>query len=135
MQSIAQAPRGMFCRSMRITVRRLDPRSLLVTAGRFLVFSSQLSLSLISRIYIPMDSNLTMVCPQCNSRAVCKCGYAYPSKRKAQSGNEMKRRRVHKASVRASETSQKTLCRQEMDRVRRAGKRASETSDQWARDR
>ena len=39
----------------------------------------------------------------------------------------MKRRRVHKASVRASETSQKTLCRQEMDRVRRAGKRATET--------
>ena len=76
--------------------------------------SSQLSLSLISRIYIPMDSNLTKVCPQCNSRAVCKCGYAFPSKRKAQSGNAMKRRRVHKVSVRASETSRKTLCRQEM---------------------
>ena len=89
--------------------------------------SSQLSLSLISRIYIPMDSNLTKVCPQCNSRAVCKCGYAFPSKRKAQSGNAMKHKRVHKASVRASETSQKTLCRQEMGRVRRAGKRASET--------
>ena len=58
---------------------------------------------------------------------MCECGYAYPSKRKAQSGNAMKRRRVHKASVRASETSQKTLCRQEMDRVRRAGKRATET--------
>ena len=83
-----------------------------------------------SRIYIPMDSNLTKVCPQCNLRAVCKCGYAFPSKRKAQSGNAMKRRKVHKASVRASETSQKTLCRQEMDRVRRAGKRASETPDQ-----
>ena len=74
-----------------------------------------------------MDSSLTKVRPQCNSRAVCKCGYAFPSKRKAQSGNAMKRRRVHKASVRASETSQKTLCREEMDRVRRAGKRASET--------
>ena len=74
-----------------------------------------------------MDSNLTKVCPQCNSRAVC---YAFPSKRKAQSGNAMKRRRVHKASVRASETSQKTLCRKEMDRVGRAGKRASETPDQ-----
>ena len=86
--------------------------------------SSQLSLSLISRIYIPMDSNLTKVCPQCNSLAV---GYAFPSKRKAQSGNAMKRRRVHKESVRASETSQKTLCRQEMDRVRRAGKRATDT--------
>ena len=34
-----------------------------------------------------MDSNLTKVCPQCTSRAVCKCGYAFPSKRKAQSGN------------------------------------------------
>ena len=97
-----------------------------------------------------MDSNLTKVarveavalmvrilqlilkvCPQCNSQAVCKCGYAFPSKSKAQSGNAMKRRRVHKASVRASETSQKNLCRQEMDRVRRAGKRASsETPDQ-----
>ena len=82
-----------------------------------------------------MDNNLTKVCPQCNStvhvrRAVCKFGYAFPSKRKAQSGNAMKRRRVHKASVRASETLQKTLCRQEMDRVRRAGKRASETPDQ-----
>ena len=80
---------------------------------------TQLSLSLISRIYIPMDSSRTKVCPQCNSRAVCKCRYAFPSKRKAQSGNAMKRRRVHKASVRASETSQKTLCRQEMDRMRR----------------
>ena len=56
-----------------------------------------------------MDSNLTKVCPQCNSRAVCKCGYAFPSKRKAQSGNAMKCRSVHKASVRASETSPKTL--------------------------
>ena len=45
----------------------------------------------------------------------------------AQSGIAMKRRRVHKASVRASETSQKTLCRQEMDKVRSAGKRATET--------
>ena len=117
----------MFCRSIRITVRRLDRRSLLVTVGRFSVFlSAQFEFESIS----PMDSNLTKVCPQCNSRAVCKCGYAFPSKRKAQSGNAMKRRRVHKASVRASETSQKTLCRQEMDRVRRAGKRASETPDQ-----
>ena len=92
-----------------------------------------------------MDSNLTKVCPQCKSRAVCKCGYAFPSKRKAQSGNAMKRRRVHKASVKASETSQKKLCagkrwiecvelareplrhpinRQETDKMR---KRASET--------
>ena len=51
-------------------------------------------------------------------------------KRKAQSGNAMKRRRVHKASVIASETSQKTLCRQETDRVRRASKRASETPEE-----
>ena len=81
-----------------------------------------------------MDSNLTKVSPQCNSRAVCKCGYAFPSKRKAQSSNAMKHRRVHKANVRASETSQKTLCRQEMDKVRRAGKRASETSDQYRQE-
>ena len=114
-----------------MTVRRLDRRSsLFVTVGRFSVFLSAQFLSLISLIYIPMDSNLTKVCPQCYSRAVCKCGYAFPSKRKAQSGNAMKRRRVHEASVRASETSQKTLCRQEMDRVRRTGKRASETPDQ-----
>ena len=116
----------MFFRSMRITVRRLDRRSLLVTVGRFSVFlSAQFEFDL-PNLY----PNLTKVCPQCNSRALCKCGYAFPSKRKAQSGNAMKRRRVHKASVRASETSQKTLCRQEMDRVRRAGKRASETPDQ-----
>ena len=94
-----------------------------------------LSLSLISRIDIPMDSNLTKVCPQCNStvhvrRAVCKCGYAFPSKRKALSGIAMKRRRVHNASVRASETSQKTLCRQETDRVRKTSKRASETPEE-----
>ena len=78
-----------------------------------------------------MDSNLTKVYPQCNSRAVCANAamLSLLYKRKAQSGNAMKRRRVHKASVRASETSQKTLCRQEMDRVRRAGKRAFETPD------
>ena len=129
METIAQASRGRRTRVLPEHAHNcdLDRRSLLVTVGRFSVFLSAQSLSLISRIYIPMDSNLTKVCPQCKSRAVCKCGYA---KRKAQSDNAMKRRRVHKASVRASETSQKTLCRQEMDRVRRAGKRASETPDQ-----
>ena len=106
MQSIAQAPRGRLTRVLpEHAHNRETPRSSIVV------------------------SDLTKVCPQCNSRAVCKCGYAFLSKRKTQSGNAMKRRRVHKASVRASETSQ-TLCRQEMDRVRRAGKRASETPDQ-----
>ena len=42
----------------------------------------------------------------------------------------MKHNRLHKANVRASETPEQTLSRQEMDKVRKARKRASETPEQ-----
>ena len=93
-------------------------------------------------------------CPQCSTavnvrRAVCGCGHAFPSKRKAQSGNAMKHSTMN---ARASETPEQTLNRretdkvrnpareplkhlskhnrQETDKVRKTCKRASETSEQ-----
>ena len=62
-------------------------------------------------------STLRKVCPQCSTtvhvrRAVCGCGYAFPSKRRARPDSvsqAMKHQRVHKANVRASETPVQTL--------------------------
>ena len=74
------------------------------------------------------------VCPQCSTavnvrRAVCGCGHAFPSKRKAQPGNEAQYN-ANKTNARASETPEQTLNRRETDKVRKTGKRASETSEQ-----
>ena len=80
--------------------------------------------------------SMDKVCPQCSTavnvrRAVCGCGHAFPSKRKAQPGN-MQRSTVQckKTNARASETSEQTLNRRDMDQVRKTRKRASETSEQ-----
>ena len=81
------------------------------------------------------------VCPQCSTpvnvkRAVCGCGYTFPSKRKAQSDSmlqAMKHKtvdRLHKANMRASETPDHTVNRQEQDKLRKSSMRASETHDQ-----
>ena len=86
-------------------------------------------------------NELRKVCPQCSTpvhvkKAVCECGYAFPSKRKAQSDNmlrAMKHKRVdrlHKANMRASETHDQTVNRQKQSRARMASMRASETHDQ-----
>ena len=78
------------------------------------------------------------VCPQCSTavnvrRAVCGCGHAFPSKRKAQCGNisqAMKHSTMQKTNARASETPEQTLNRRETDKVRKTRKRTSETSEQ-----
>ena len=93
------------------------------------------------------------VCPHCNTilhvrRAVCGCGHAFPSKRKAcndkmiaakrarvrESQHEVSLRkeqdRLSKASIKSSETCEQTLHRQEQERVCKASMRASETSEQ-----
>ena len=86
-------------------------------------------------------NNLRKVCPQCSTsvhvkRAVCDCGYVFPSKRKAQSDNmlqAMKHKRVdrlRKSSIRAFEAHDQTLNRQKQSRTRMASMRASETPDQ-----
>ena len=75
---------------------------------------------------------LRKVCPLCNitvhvRRAVCGCGYAFPSKRRARPDSvlqAMKHERVH---VRASETPVQTVNRKEQDKLRKSSKRASET--------
>ena len=87
----------------------------------------------------PMEPNsagtLRKVCPLCNitvhvRRAVCGCGYAFPSKRRARPDSvlqAMKHERVH---VRASETPVQTVNRKEQDKLRKSSKRASETTEQ-----
>ena len=65
--------------------------------------------------------DLCSVCPQCSTavnvrRAVCGCGHAFPSKRKAQSGNAMKHSTMN---ARASETPEQTLNMRETDKVRK----------------
>ena len=89
------------------------------------------------------SKKLRKVCPQCSTtvhvkRAVCGCGYAFPSKRKQKAQSDymlevMKRKRVdrlRKANVRASETPEQTVKRQEEDKLCKARKRASETPEQ-----
>ena len=83
-------------------------------------------------------STLRKVCPQCITtvhvrRAVCGCGYAFPSKRRAwpdSVSQAMKHQRVHKENVRASETPVQTMNRQEQNKARMARMRASETPEQ-----
>ena len=83
-------------------------------------------------------STLRKVCPQCSTtvhvrRAVCGCGYAFPSKRRARPDSvsqAMKHQRVHKANVRASETPEQTGNRQEQNRLHQARKRALETPEE-----
>ena len=70
-------------------------------------------------------------CPQCSTavnvrRAVCGCGHAFPSKRKAQPGNISQAMTQYNANARASETPEQTLNRRETDKVRKTRKRASE---------
>ena len=60
-------------------------------------------------------------------RAVCKCGfrsYAFPSKRKAQSGNVSKREATPAECESFGNVTTSSV------RVRRAGKRASETPEE-----
>ena len=87
----------------------------------FFVFS----VSLVHCELFPMEpnsaSNLRKLCPQCSTtvhvrRAVCGCGYTFPSKRRARPDSVlqvMKHQRVHKANVRASETPVQTVNRKE----------------------
>ena len=104
---------------------------------------SSVSLSLLRELF-PMQTSrnkLRKVCPQCSTpvhvkRAVSECGYAFPSKRKAQSDNmlrAMKHKRVdrlHKANMRASETPEQTVNRQEQDKLCESSMRPSETHGQ-----
>ena len=80
-----------------------------------------------------MESNrpLRKVCPQCDAtlhvkRAVCGCGYAFPSKRKAQC---IAKREAMKCR-RTLESEQDELARKEQDRICKGRKRASETLEQ-----
>ena len=86
-------------------------------------------------------NKLRKVCPQCSTpvhvkRAVCGCGYTFPSKRKAQSDSMLQAMKhktmdgLHKANVRASETPEQALNRQTQNRARMASMRASETPGQ-----
>ena len=91
---------------------------------------------------------------QCNTtlhtkRSVCGCGHVFPSKRKAQCSakkeaikcgrileskqeklSRKEQDRVHKESMRASETYAQTMNRQKRDRLHKKTKRASETCEQ-----
>ena len=73
----------------------------------------------------PFNNKLSKVCPQC-SKGVNECGHAFPSKREV-AAHVLKHRRVHKANMRASETPEQTLSRQDTDRIRKAFKKACET--------
>ena len=104
---------------------------------------SSVSLSLLRELF-PMQTSrnkLRKVCPQCSTpvhvkRAVCEYGYAFPSKRKAQSDSMLRAMehkrvdRLHKANMRASETPEQTVNRQEEDKLCKSSMRASETHDQ-----
>ena len=97
------------------------------------------SLSLLRELST-MQNKLRKVCPRCSTpvhvkRAVCGCGYTFPSKRKSQSENNMQAMkyntmdRLRKSSMRASETPEHTVERQEQDKLRKSRMRASETPE------
>ena len=85
-------------------------------------------------------NKLRKVCPQCSEtvhvrRAVCGCGYAFPSKRRSRPDNVLqakKQDRLRKANVRASETPEQTLTRQKQDKLRKSSTKASETPKKTA---
>ena len=88
-------------------------------------------------------NKLRKVCPQCSatvhvSRAVCECGYTFPSKRRLRSGNVVQAKkqeradRLYKANLRASETPEETTTRQKRNSARIASMRASETPEETA---
>ena len=62
-------------------------------------------------------------------KAVCVCGHAFASKRKAQK-NVDNDRLLAKKRRRAFESEQDTVVRKEQERVRKASMRASETCEQ-----
>ena len=110
---ISEKPRGDFCR-----------RRLCVFSPLRVFFVS--SVSPVHCELFPMEtssaSNLRKVCPQCSTtvhvrRAVCGCGYAFPSKRRArpelQAMKHERADRLHKVNVRTSETPEQTMNRQE----------------------
>ena len=78
---------------------------------------------------------LRKVCPLCNitvhvRRAVCGCGYAFPSKRRARPDSVLQAMKHERVRVRASEPPVQTVNRKEQDKLRKSSKRASETTEQ-----
>ena len=78
---------------------------------------------------------LRKVCPQCSGnvhikRAVCGCGFAFPS-RKARPDNVLQvRKRLQKANARASETAEEIVARKTRNRMHMANTRATETAEE-----
>ena len=81
---------------------------------------------------ISTHGRLRKVCPQCSGnvhirRAVCGCGFAFPSKRKARPDNVLQAKKQLKVNARATETAEETVARKTRDRVCGARHRTERT--------
>ena len=79
---------------------------------------------------VPQESVVGPVIDRRIRRAVCGCGYAFPSKHRARPDSVLQAMKHEGVHVRASETPVQTVNRKEQDKLRQSSKRASETTEQ-----